>query len=106
MHPDYVSFPIHNQGTPHLNQPNWQGARKGETNIITYTQILLEKHRIDYNMLEFGDNEFVNYDVTTVEINTSSVVCAGNVICDVSSFQLVISAILTTGDKECTISDV
>ena len=56
---------------------------------------------------EFGDNVFVNYDVTTVEINTSSVVCAGNVNCDVSSFQSSnISNTDITGDKECTIPDV
>ena len=59
-------------------------------------------------MLEFGDNAFVNYDVLiTVEINTSSVVCAGNVNYDVSSFQISnISNTDITGDKECTIPDV
>ena len=50
---------------------------------------LMEHSR--YDMLESGGNAFVNYDVTTVEVNTSSVVCTGNVNCDVSG---VISAML------------
>ena len=58
-------------------------------------------------MLQFGDNALVNYDFTTVEIITSSVVCAGNVNCDVSSFQISnMSNTDITGDKECTIPDV
>ena len=60
-----------------------------------------------YDMLESGGNAFVNYDVTTVEVNTSSVVCTGNVNCDVGGVQ--ISNISNTdipGDKECTIPDV
>ena len=55
-------------------------------------------------MLESGDNAFVNYDVTTVEVNTSSVVCAGNVNCDVSGVQ--ISDISNTDITGDTIPDV
>ena len=74
--------------------------------MITYTQILLEKHRVDYDMLESGDNAFVNYDVNAVEVSTSSVLCAGNVNC-VSDVQISnISNTDITGDNECTIPDV
>ena len=38
-------------------------------------------------MLESDDNAFVNYDVMTVEVNTSSVVCAGNVNCEISGVE-------------------
>ena len=41
------------------------------------------------------DNVCVNYDVTTVEVNTSSNVSIGNINCDVSVFKLEISAIMT-----------
>ena len=41
--------------------------------------------------------------VTTVEVNTSSVVCVGNVNCDVSGVQ--ISNEITVGNK-CAIPDV
>ena len=82
-------------------------ARKGETikcnNIHTdYAR----KHRVDYDMLESGDNAFVNYDVNAVEVSTSSVLCAGNVNC-VSDVQISnISNTDITGDNECTIPDV
>ena len=55
---------------------------------------MLQKHKVDYNVLESGDvfnsmssvreNACVNYDVTTVKVNTSSDVSTGNVNCDVS----------------------
>ena len=61
-------------------------------------QIVLQKHRVDYDMLESGDifdgmssvrnNACVNYDVTTVEVNTSSDVSTGNVNCNVSGVQI------------------
>ena len=59
---------------------------------------LCYKSRVDYDMLESGDgfngmssvrdNVCVYYDVTTVEVNTSSDVSTGNVNCDVSGVQI------------------
>ena len=61
-------------------------------------QIVLQKHRVDYDMLESGDvfngmssvrdNACVYYDVTTVEVNISGDVSTGSVNCDVSSVQI------------------
>ena len=60
-----------------------------------------------YDMLESGGNAFVNYNVTTFEVNISSVVCTGNVNCDVSGIQISnISSTKMTGDNKCTIPDV
>ena len=80
---------------------------------MTYTQIPVQKHRVDYNMLESGDvfdgmssvrdNAFVNYDVTTVKVNTSSDIST----CDVSGVQIRnISNNEITCDKECIIPNV
>ena len=59
------------------------------------------KSRVDYDMLESGDvfdgmHIFcqgqcmckLNYDVTTVEVNTSSDVSTDNINCDVNSVQI------------------
>ena len=46
-------------------------------------------------MSSVRDNACVNYDVTTVEVNTSSNVSTGNINCDLSMFKLEISAIMT-----------
>ena len=78
---------------------------------------MLQKNRVDYDMLESGDvfdsmssvrdNTYVNYDVTTVEVNTSSDVSTGNVNCDVSGVQIRnISNNDITANNECTIPDV
>ena len=49
----------------------------------------------------------LNYDVTTVEVNTSSDVSTSNINCDVSGVQIrKISNNDITGDDECTIPDV
>ena len=59
-------------------------------------------------MSSVRDNAFVNYDVTTVEVNTSSDVTTGNINCDASSVQIsnISNTDGITGDNECTIPDV
>ena len=58
-------------------------------------------------MSSVRDNAFVNYDVTTVEVNASSDVSTDNVNCNVSGVQISnISNTDITGDNECTIPDV
>ena len=73
--------------------------------IISDGYSLMEHSR--YDMLESGGNAFVNYNVTTFEVNTSSVICTGNINCDVSGVQISnISNTKMTGDNKCTIPDV
>ena len=58
-------------------------------------------------MSSVRDNTCVNYDVTTVEVNTSSNVSTGDINCDVSGVQISnISNNDITVDNEFTITDV
>ena len=77
---------------------------------------MLQKHRVDYDMLDSGDvfdgtssvrdNACViySYDVTTVEVNIKSDASTGNVNCNFSIVQISNNDI--TANNECTIPDV
>ena len=68
---------------------------------------MLDSGDVFDGMSSVRDNAFVNSDVATVEVNTSSDVSIGNINCDISDVQIRnISNNDITGDNECTIPDV
>ena len=68
---------------------------------------MMEPGDVFNGMSSVRDNAYVNYDVTTVEVNTTSDVSTGNVNCDVSGVQTrSISNNDITDNNECTIPDV